>query len=159
MKRNCVVTAVGCSLFYAWRAFSLDHQGKHVEAAAQYLKVVEKCNQQPSIDQAALVDAAHSGLVLLADTVSVCIQNGGSSPLPVGHVLYLRFFRMHVCVCEPTLILQALNFHSERAEQSATPPVEVILYLPCQVLDVCACDPRVSLRPPLAAASALLCVR
>lgn len=56
-------TAVAAPCFF--------HQGRHVEAAAQYLKVVEKCNQQPSIDQAALVDAAHWGLALLVANVSV----------------------------------------------------------------------------------------
>eukprot|EP00752_Nemacystus_decipiens_P005163 g4686.t1 len=56
-----------------WRnklAKSLTRQGKHIEAAAQYLKVVERCNQQPSIDQATIVDAAHFGLATLVEAAN-----------------------------------------------------------------------------------------
>ncbi|CAN0049988.1 unnamed protein product [Ectocarpus fasciculatus] len=53
-----------------WRnklAVAYTKQGKHIEAASQYLKVIEKCKEQPSIDQKAIVDLAHGGLTTLAN--------------------------------------------------------------------------------------------
>ncbi|CAM9225561.1 unnamed protein product [Ectocarpus sp. 4 AP-2014] len=52
---------LACKMFY-------DEQGKHVEAASQYLKVIEKCKEEPSIDQKTIVDLAHGGLNTLANT-------------------------------------------------------------------------------------------
>lgn len=52
------------------------HQGKHILAAAHYLKVVERCKTQPSIDQAAIVEAAHKGLAKLVPLVRACVQYG-----------------------------------------------------------------------------------
>ncbi|CAM9558911.1 unnamed protein product [Ectocarpus sp. 12 AP-2014] len=42
--------------------------GKHIEAASQYLKVIERCKEEPSIDQKTIVDLAHGGLNTLANT-------------------------------------------------------------------------------------------
>ena len=67
-SRDCDATSVaapsGLHAFFFFFFFSVSQQGNDVEAAAQ-LKMVEKFNQQPAIDQTALDDAAHVGLALL----------------------------------------------------------------------------------------------